>query len=88
MRRFDEPNFPRRLRTPMLIIASGADRVTDTAAAESFAARLRTGRIIVIEGAEHEILIERDVFRSQFWAAFDKFVPGSQARAARQAAAS
>jgi lysophospholipase len=88
MRRFDEPNFPRRLQTPMLIIASGADRVTDTVAAESFAARLRAGRIIVIEGAEHEILIERDVFRNQFWAAFDKFVPGSEAKAARQAAAS
>ncbi len=88
MKRFDEPNFPRRLQTPMLIIASGADRVTDTAAAESFAARLGVGRIIVIEGAEHEILIERDVFRSRFWAAFDKFVPGSAARAARKTAAS
>ena len=79
MNRFDEPNFPRRSSTPILIVASGADRVTDTAAAERFAARLRTGRMIVIEGAEHEILIERDVFRRQFWAAFDQFVPGSEA---------
>ena len=79
--RFDEPNFPRRLETPILIIGSGADQVIDTAAAERFAIR-RSGRIIVIDGAQHEILIERDGFRRQFWAAFDKFVPGSAARAA------
>jgi len=85
--RFGEPNFPRRLGTPTLIVASGNDRVVDTAAAESFAARMNSGRIIVIDGAQHEILIERDSFRSQFWAAFDAFVPGSEARAARQAAA-
>ena len=88
MRRFDEPNFPRRASTPILIIASGADQVTDTAAAERFAARLRTGRIIVIEGAQHEIMIERDVFRRQFWAAFDQFVPGSEAKTPHAAAAS
>jgi lysophospholipase len=87
MKRFSDGNFPRRLSTPCLVIASGADRVTDTAAAERFAARVRVGRIIVVDGAEHEILIERDVFRRQFWAAFDKFVPGSAPQAARKAAA-
>lgn len=87
MNRFDEPNFPQRIRTPTLIIASGADRVTDVAAAESFAARMRVGRIIVIQGAQHEILIERDVFRNQFWAAFDKFVPGSEAWDSQKAGA-
>jgi len=37
---------------------------------------MRAGRLIVIEGAEHEILMERDAFRDQFWAAFDRFIPG------------
>ncbi len=87
MRRLDEPNFPRSLTTPVLIVAAGADQVTDTAAAERFASRLRTGRIIVIEGAKHEILIERDVFRRQFWAAFDQFVTGSEASADIRSAA-
>ena len=87
MRRFDEPNFPRSLTTPILIVAAGADQVTDNAAAERFASRLRTGRIIVIEGAKHEILIERDVFRRQFWAAFDQFVTGSEASADIRSAA-
>jgi lysophospholipase len=88
MNRFDDPNFPRRANTPILIVASGADQVTDTAAAERFAARLRGGRIIVIEGAEHEIMIERDALRDQFWAAFDAFVPGGCASTPRVAAAS
>ncbi len=86
MRRFDDPNFPRRANTPTLIIASGADQVVDLAAAERFAARLRGGRIIVIEGAEHEIMIERDALRAQFWAAFDAFVPGAAAPAPLAAA--
>ena len=45
MKRFDEPDFPRRILTPTLIIACGADQVIDVAAAESFAARRRVGRI-------------------------------------------
>ena len=87
MRRFEEPNFPRRITTPILIVAAGADQVTDTAAAERFASRLRAGRIVVIEGAKHEILIERDMFRRQFWAAFDQFVPGSARSADTRSAA-
>jgi alpha-beta hydrolase superfamily lysophospholipase len=30
-------------------------------------------------GAKHELLMEQDRFRSQFWAAFDAFVPGTPA---------
>ena len=87
MRRFDDPSFPGRVGTPTLIVASGADRVTDCAAAERFARRLRNGRIVVIEGAEHEIMIERDALRDQFWAAFDAFVPGVASSDRRAAAA-
>jgi lysophospholipase len=88
MRRFDDPNFPRRANTPILIIAAGADRVVDCAAAERFAARMRGGRIVVIEGAEHEIMIEREALRAKFWAAFDAFVPGATAQEPPVAAAS
>ncbi len=85
MKRFDEPNFPRRITTPVLIIAAGADRVTDTAAAERLASRLPAGRIIVIDGSQHEIMIESDVVRAQFWSAFDQFVPGSEPKECRSA---
>ena len=87
MRRFEEPNFASVITTPTLIVASGLDRVVDVAAAERFAARMHAGRIVVVDGAEHEILIERDVFRDQFWAAFDAFVPGADASPCAPAAA-
>jgi lysophospholipase len=85
MRHFEDRNFPLATTTPLLIVAAGADRVTDTAAAERFALRLRAGSLVVIDGAEHEILIERDSLRAQFWAAFDQFVPGSESDASRSA---
>jgi lysophospholipase len=85
LKRFDEPNFPRATSAPILIVAAGADRVTDTAAAERFASRLPGGSIVVIDGAQHEIMFERDVLRAQFWSAFDQFVPGSEALGRRSA---
>ncbi|MBN8920935.1 MAG: alpha/beta hydrolase, partial [Rhizobiales bacterium] len=42
-----------------------------------FAIRMRAGAHVVVAGARHEILMERDFYRGQFWAAFDAFVPGT-----------
>ncbi len=82
-RLFEDPQFPREITVPTLVLASGADRVTDTRAAERFSERLRAGRLIVIDGAAHELLMERDIFRDQFWAAFDAFIPGVEGECAR-----
>jgi lysophospholipase len=79
MEEFADPEYARRTTKPVLVIAAGADRVVDTAAAERFALRLKAGRLIVIPYAAHEVLMERDVFREQFWAAFDAFIPGTRA---------
>lgn len=76
---FAEPDYPAALHQPILIIAAGDDRLVSTAAAEKFAIRLRAGANFVVAGAKHEILMERDAIRSQFFAAFDAFVPGSNA---------
>jgi len=72
-----EPSYPKRIRQPLLILAAGEDELVSTPAIGEFATRLRAGAHLVISGARHEILMERDRFRSQFWAAFDAFVPGS-----------
>jgi lysophospholipase len=82
-REFENPDLPREITTPTLVLAAGADRVVDTPATERFVTRMRAGNLIVIEGARHEILMERDHFRNQFWAAFDAFVPGVEAAGAR-----
>jgi len=76
MRRFEAFEFPLKVSTPTLVVAAGLDKVTDTRAIELFASRLKCGRCITLPGAAHEILMERQVFREQFWAAFDAFIPG------------
>ena len=78
MARFTNPEYPRRIVTPTLVLAAGADRVVDTRAVERFATRLKAGRLVTIPHAQHEILMERDTVREQFWAAFDAFVPGAR----------
>jgi lysophospholipase len=74
--RVNEPDFVETLQIPTLIVAAGADRVVDTAATEAFARRLRAGSLLTIDGARHELLQEADIYREQFLAAFDAFVPG------------
>jgi lysophospholipase len=72
-----EPTYAGQVRQPVLIVAAGQDQVVSTPAIEQFAVRLRAGSHLVITGARHEILMEQDRFRDQFWAAFDAFVPGT-----------
>jgi lysophospholipase len=76
MQQFEDADYPRRTLTPILVIAAGADRVVATPVIELFASRLKAGRFITLPYARHDILAERDHFRSQFWAAFDAFLPG------------
>jgi len=77
MREFAEPAYPSRLRQPLLLVAAGQDRIVSTPATGAFAVRLRAGSHLVIPGARHELLMEQDRYREQFWAAFDAFVPGT-----------
>jgi lysophospholipase len=78
MRQFADPSYPARIRQPILIVAAGQDAVVSTPAISQYAVRLRVGSHLVIAGARHELLMEQDLYRSQFWAAFDAFVPGSR----------
>jgi lysophospholipase len=80
LREINDQEFPRRLRVPIVMLAAGNDRIVSNTAIESFADRFRLGSQIVLRGAEHEILQERDPIREEFWAAFDAFVPGAKLR--------
>ncbi|MFC5506148.1 MULTISPECIES: alpha/beta hydrolase [Hyphomicrobiales] len=79
MARLAAPHAAREVRVPTLVIAAGRDRVVSTPAIERFAARLKTGGALVLREARHEILMESDPIREQFWAAFDAFIPGEDA---------
>jgi len=77
MKRFAEPGYAGRIRQPILMVAAGRDEVVSTAAIEQFGMNLLAGRHLILPGAKHEILQEQDLYRGQFWAAFDAFVPGT-----------
>ncbi len=77
MQTFKGAYYPSKIRQPILMLAASNDVIVSTAAIEEFAYHLRAGSHLVIAGSKHEILQEQDRYRSQFWAAFDAFVPGS-----------
>lgn len=77
MRLFAEATYPTHIRQPILIVAAGRDAIVSNTAIEHFSTLLRAGSQLVVVGAQHELLMEQDRFRAQFWAAFDAFVPGT-----------
>lgn len=62
------------LKTPVLIISAEKDQLVDSADHLRLAAASDRIDCVTIEGALHEILMERDPFRAAFWEAFDAFV--------------
>ena len=74
MREFAHPGYPGKIREPMLIVTAGQDRIVSSAASALFASRSAAASHLVIAGSRHEVLMERNDFRAQFWSAFDSFV--------------
>lgn len=59
------------VKIPVVIVSAADDKlVTDTAQRQA-AADLPDGKFVSVAGAEHEILMETDDLRDQFWRAFD-----------------
>src|SRR5262249_3052462 len=77
MRAMHEHSYPSQIRHPILIIASGHDQLVSKATVEDFATLVRAAAHRLVPRANHEVLMEQDRFRAQFWAAFDAFVPGT-----------
>ncbi|MDX2288724.1 MAG: alpha/beta hydrolase [Hyphomicrobiaceae bacterium] len=77
-RRLGAPDYPETVRVPIMLFAAGDDKIVSTRAIEEFGVRLKVGSHILIPGARHEILQERDVFRQRFWAAFDAYLGVSE----------
>jgi len=74
-----DPEFGPSIKIPILVIAAALDRVVSVTAIEALVGELRAGAQVVIAGARHEVMMERDAIRGQFWAAFDAFIPGTRA---------
>ncbi|MGE0742356.1 MAG: alpha/beta fold hydrolase [Hyphomonadaceae bacterium] len=69
---FLQPAGLSHIRIPILIASAGEEQLVDNASHDAVAALLPDARHITIDGAKHEILMETDDLRAQFWAAFDQ----------------
>ena len=70
---FQSDDFAARLPVPVLIAMAGADTVVSNRTIENFVVRMKMVTSIRLPGSRHEILMEREIFRDPFWAAFDAF---------------
>ena len=60
------------LRIPILVVTASQEVLVDNASHDAVVEQLPEAKHITIEGAKHEILMELDPLRAQFWAAFDE----------------
>lgn len=74
MHRLNKPGALDDLKVPVLMVLAGNDQTVDTANAARLAGTHRLVRHVVIEGSYHELLMERDIFRDQFWNHADRFL--------------
>ncbi|HEX2255167.1 MAG TPA: alpha/beta hydrolase [Afifellaceae bacterium] len=63
-----------RIPIPVLAVIAGAEVIVSNRAIERFSIGVKMAAHIRIPGARHEVLMERDIYRDQFWAAFDAFI--------------
>jgi lysophospholipase len=79
----DDLHRPHRyadLKVPVRIISAGADSVVSHADHFRIAAMSPLIDVVTVEGALHEIMMEKDAYRAAFWKAFDEFVDPILAR--------
>lgn len=77
MAAMDDLHRPRRfmnLKTPTLIVSAGNDQLVRSGDHQSLCRRSPLIACVTIDGALHEIMMERDEIRDQYWKAFDDFV--------------
>lgn len=68
-----KPERLKDLKTPVLIISAEDDRLVSSATHQSLAEAYDLIDAVMVKEALHEILMERDAFRAEYWAHFDRF---------------
>ena len=71
---FKRADFGKAIKLPFLIVAAGDDSVVSSVAAKQLSQKLTSAKFLEIKGAKHELLVETDEVRQQFWQAFDDFM--------------
>jgi lysophospholipase len=69
---FQVPGALAHIRIPILVATAADEQLIENASHDAVIHNLPDATHITIAGAKHEILMERDDKRAQFWAAFDQ----------------
>jgi lysophospholipase len=69
---FAQPGAFAHVKIPILIATAAEEQLVDNASHDAVAANLPNATHIIVPGAKHEILMELDPLRNQFWTAFDE----------------
>lgn len=67
------PGVAETIHIPCLFVLAGEETIADNRRIRAFAQRMPQATLVEIAGARHEILMERDQVRAEFWQAFDAF---------------
>jgi lysophospholipase len=78
---FHHPGALAHVRIPALVAIAGEELLVDNASIAAIAEQLPGAVQLHVQGAKHEILMETDDRRAQFWTAFDQLI--ERAAAAR-----
>ena len=68
------PGALKAVTLPVVVCSASEDALVDNVGQKLVADGLPNGRFVVVEGAKHEILMETDPLRAEFWTEFDALV--------------
>ena len=63
-----------KVKMPVLIYQAGEELIVDNDAQNRIATELSDARLVRIDGAMHEIMVEKEEYRQKFWQYFDEFM--------------
>ncbi len=78
--RLNKPGCLDNVNIPVQIVAAGSDHTVDGHNSKRLADQYPGIDIVVVNDAYHELLMETDEYRDQFWQVFDRFMAASQHR--------
>ncbi len=72
--RFKKPDILKAITVPVFVASAGEEKLIDNRAHAQVTRSLQDCEHIIVEGAMHEILMETDDKRAEFWAGFDRLL--------------
>jgi lysophospholipase len=71
---FTKPRALSKVTIPVFVASAGEEQLVDNASHTEFCRRLKDCEHITVDGAMHEILMETDDRRAEFWAGFQRLL--------------